>query len=301
MSISAVIRTKNSGQTLSFCLESIQKQSLPVREIIIVDSGSSDNTLAIAEQFGCQIIHYPSDTEFNYSRSLNIGIEQATGECVLILSSHVVLKYQNTIELMLAIWHNWHTACAVSLCRDAAQKVTKTPKLEDVRWNLINRYNFQGQGMYNFCSLIRKSDWEAYPFNEAMPRCEDQDWVQHFYQQQNTGSLIIRYPTVYYNNPYYNATKDAWDYITLGHYIDRYFISKKFVYEILGDALKELRARQFRKTIYNLTVAAYIVRDRLQGTQDIRSVYNSSLENKKRASTLLEHQRIEQTVEQTPL
>lgn len=290
MKISVVIRSKNSGQTLSHCLDSIQQQSFSIQEIILVDSGSSDDTLSIAKQYGCKIVHYPLDIAFNYSKSLNLGIQAATGDCILILSSHVILKYQNTIELMVSTWQNWHTACAISLCRDAVQTTTKVPKLEEVRWNLVNRYNFQGQGMYNFCSLIRKSDWEAYPFNEEIPRCEDQDWVRHFYQTSNTGSLIIRYPTVYYNNPYYNAKKDAWDYITLGHYIDRYFLSKQFVYKILSDALRELQVCQFSKAVYHLTIATYIIRDRLQGTHNIRSVYNSNLEaaeeSNSRASTI---------------
>jgi glycosyltransferase involved in cell wall biosynthesis len=281
MNISVVVRTKNSAATLARCLESIQEQSSPVREIIVVDSGSTDATLDIAEKYDCRIIHYPSEIEFNYSKSLNLGIHQAVSDRILILSSHVCLKYPNTIELMISAWGMWSTVCAVSLCRDSVEKTTKTPEVEDLKWDIINRYNFQGQGMYNFCSLIRKSDWQEYHFNEEMPRCEDQDWVRYFYQKYNTGSLIIRYPTVYYNNPHYNSTKDAWDYITLGHYIDNHFISKKFVYETLNDALKELRRLNFSKATYHLTVATYIVRDRWRGTSNIRSVYNESLEDRK--------------------
>lgn len=288
MKISAIIRTKNSAQTLGQCLDSLIHQTLHVNEIVIVDSGSTDATLSIVEQYRAQygeqysykIIYYPSDEEFSYSKALNLGIAQASGDHILILSSHVVLKHQNTLELMLAIWQNWQTACAISLCRDTVPTVTQPPHPNNVKWSLINRDNFRGQGMYNFCSMIRKSDWETYRFNEDIPRCEDQDWVLHFYKQNNTGSLIIHHPTVYYNNPYYNATKDAWDYIVLGHYIDRYFVSKQFVYKILGNALQELKAFHFSKAIYYFRIAEYIVRDRLQGTPNIRSIYNADLEVK---------------------
>jgi glycosyltransferase involved in cell wall biosynthesis len=279
MSISVVIRTKNSSQTIAQCLESVVNQSFSIHEIIVVDSGSNDDTLSIAEQYHCKIIHYPTDVEFNYSTALNLGIAQATGDHILILSSHVLMKYSNTIELMMSALNTWNSVCAVSMVRDSVQSIGHTPTVEQTKWAIVNRDNFKGQGMYNFCSLIRKSDWMQYPFNEQMPRCEDQDWVLHFYKQCNTGSLIIRYPTVYYSNPYYNATKDAWDYITLGHHIDRYFISKKFVFQILDNAVKELGTLNFKKFAYHLTVAYYLVRDRWQGSTVIRSVYNTYLDS----------------------
>ncbi len=53
-SLCAVIPTKDNMRTIQACLESI----LPVtRDIIVVDSGSTDGTLAICEKFGAKIIH----------------------------------------------------------------------------------------------------------------------------------------------------------------------------------------------------------------------------------------------------
>ena len=52
--IAAVLIVKNEGQNLRACLQSVVGW---VDEIVILDSGSSDNTLEIAAQFGARIFH----------------------------------------------------------------------------------------------------------------------------------------------------------------------------------------------------------------------------------------------------
>ncbi len=52
--IAAVLIVKNEGENLRACLQSVAGW---VDEIVILDSGSSDNTLEIAAQFGARIFH----------------------------------------------------------------------------------------------------------------------------------------------------------------------------------------------------------------------------------------------------
>ena len=47
-SVSIVIRTKNEEQWIGHCLDSIFSQSYRVSEVVIVDNGSTDNTLKFA-------------------------------------------------------------------------------------------------------------------------------------------------------------------------------------------------------------------------------------------------------------
>lgn len=56
--ISVIVPTFNAARTLAGTLEclSLTRPEL-VREIVIADGGSSDDTLAIASRFGCKIVH----------------------------------------------------------------------------------------------------------------------------------------------------------------------------------------------------------------------------------------------------
>ena len=71
--ISVLIRTYKSAKTLNEALSGISLKHGD--EIIIVDSGSTDATLHIAETYGAQIINAPRP--FHYSKSLNLGFKAA--------------------------------------------------------------------------------------------------------------------------------------------------------------------------------------------------------------------------------
>ena len=84
--ISVLIRTFNSGKTLEEVLA-----GLPLAEgdeFVVVDSGSTDDTLAIAKRHGARVIQ-PAGP-FNYSKSLNLGFAAARNPWVLVLSSHCI-------------------------------------------------------------------------------------------------------------------------------------------------------------------------------------------------------------------
>ena len=76
-SISIVIRTLNEERYLPKVLTAIhaQKNLFGPTEIIIVDSGSTDKTIEIAESFHCKILEI-SPESFTFGKALNIGFER---------------------------------------------------------------------------------------------------------------------------------------------------------------------------------------------------------------------------------
>jgi glycosyltransferase involved in cell wall biosynthesis len=67
---------------------------------ILVDSGSTDGTVFVAESFGARIVRIPS-SEFTFGRSLNLGIQVATRELIVIASAHVYPVYPDWLESLL--------------------------------------------------------------------------------------------------------------------------------------------------------------------------------------------------------
>lgn len=55
--ISVVIPALNEGAEIEKCLQSLHNQSFSAFEIIVVDNGSTDDTIAIARRFGCRVVH----------------------------------------------------------------------------------------------------------------------------------------------------------------------------------------------------------------------------------------------------
>jgi L-ascorbate metabolism protein UlaG (beta-lactamase superfamily) len=88
---SVVVRTLNEARYLGELLEGIAIQQTDGLdfEVVLVDSGSTDDTLAIAEHYGCRILHITRE-EFSFGRSLNMGCEAASGDILVITSGHCV-------------------------------------------------------------------------------------------------------------------------------------------------------------------------------------------------------------------
>jgi glycosyltransferase involved in cell wall biosynthesis/SAM-dependent methyltransferase len=83
--ISVIIPTKNAGPDFPTVLEKIKNQKgIASVEIIIVDSGSKDDTCEIAERSGCRVFLIKPE-EFNHGLTRNYGAEQASGEFIVFL------------------------------------------------------------------------------------------------------------------------------------------------------------------------------------------------------------------------
>jgi len=77
---------RNEERWLARCLDSVMGL---VDEIIIVDTGSTDNSVAIAERYGAVVLHDKWQDDF--ARPRNIGLKRATKNWILIMDPDEVL------------------------------------------------------------------------------------------------------------------------------------------------------------------------------------------------------------------
>lgn len=91
MEASVIIRTLNEARWLPELLDAVARQNLGGLEVetVIVDSGSTDETLAIAARHGCRVTHIRKE-DFTFGRSLNLGCEAARGKCLIFISGHCI-------------------------------------------------------------------------------------------------------------------------------------------------------------------------------------------------------------------
>lgn len=83
ISVSVIIPTFNAGSEFYWLLRKVLGQrGLSRVEVVVVDSGSSDGTPELAEEFGCKVVRIPS-SDFSHSYSRNLGADNATGDLYL--------------------------------------------------------------------------------------------------------------------------------------------------------------------------------------------------------------------------
>lgn len=100
--VSLVVPVRDEAAALPHLIESIKAQTLPPAEIIIVDGGSTDNTIEIARSLTatdrrCRIIEAGPATP---GRGRNIGFRAATSEWIAFVDSGIVLESKWLEELV---------------------------------------------------------------------------------------------------------------------------------------------------------------------------------------------------------
>lgn len=87
MKVSTITVTYNSAATVEDTIQSVCAQSYPDIEYLIVDGGSNDETLDIAQKYRDKISKIVSESDNGMYDAINKGIALATGEIVAILNS----------------------------------------------------------------------------------------------------------------------------------------------------------------------------------------------------------------------
>lgn len=111
-SISIVIPTYNSCRSLEECLHSIKAQEYPSEkvEIIIVDAGSTDDTLAIASREGvAKVLSNPLRTG---EAGKTVGIREAKGELLAFIDSDNILDGTDWLRKMVLPFENPEIFCS---------------------------------------------------------------------------------------------------------------------------------------------------------------------------------------------
>lgn len=102
--ISVIVPVLNEAETLGDCLRSILSQLTEYDELIVVDNGSSDESLRIAETFPVKLLH---ESRRGRSFARNRGIREARGEWIAFIDADVVLDEHWLSSMRRAIIPHW--------------------------------------------------------------------------------------------------------------------------------------------------------------------------------------------------
>lgn len=179
MLASVVIRTYNEEKYLGQLLAAVTKQKCKLVnfEIVIVDSGSTDETLKIAKKYGCRITHIDK-SDFTFGRSLNLGCEFANGDFFVFISGHCIPVNENWLDEL----------CKPLLDKKVSysygrQQGKDTTKFSEYRHfdKFFPEYSKLPQDGY-FCNnanaAITKEAWEVFKFDEELSGLEDMRLAQ---------------------------------------------------------------------------------------------------------------------------
>jgi rhamnosyltransferase len=131
--IGVFIPTFNGGSLWKKAVEALQRQRSDFDKILIIDSGSTDDTITVAQEAGFTVEKIPS-SEFNPGRTRNIGIHKIDCDIVVLLTQDSILM-DNSISLIAKVLNNESIAVAYGrqLPHDDATPIAKFARLFNYR------------------------------------------------------------------------------------------------------------------------------------------------------------------------
>lgn len=175
--ISVVIRSFNEEKHIGRLLHGIEEQDVGGQvETVLVDSGSTDATVSIAEHFGARIVRIRPE-EFSFGRALNRGCEAARGRTLVLASAHVYPLYDDWLRLLTAPLEDERIALSYGRQR-GGPRTRYAERQVFAHWYPERSVEVQEHPFCNNANAaIRRSLWEEHPYDEELTGLEDIAWA----------------------------------------------------------------------------------------------------------------------------
>lgn len=92
LNISVIVPSFNQGQYIGETLASLVSQDYENLQIIVIDGGSTDQTVSVIEQYAGKIAYWVSEKDKGQSEAINKGFAKASGDIITWLNSDDVYE-----------------------------------------------------------------------------------------------------------------------------------------------------------------------------------------------------------------
>jgi glycosyltransferase involved in cell wall biosynthesis len=181
--ISVITPSYNQGQFLERTILSILNQNYPNVEYIIIDGGSTDNSVEIIKKYETHIAYWVSEKDRGQTDAINKGMRKATGDIVCWINSDDILL-PGALQIV-ARYFNKHPD--IEFLNGLTVRIDKNDKILGIGHILNNKwfhkrgiYNISQQGMFWKKCIFDKVGELDETFHYAM----DTEWIIRLYENK---------------------------------------------------------------------------------------------------------------------
>lgn len=180
--ISVVVRALNEAEHIGALLSGLAAQTRRPDEVVLVDSGSTDDTVAIARAHGTSVVHI-EPRDFSFGRALNVGCRAAVGDVLVFASAHVYPVDRHWLARLIAPFDDPGVALAYG--GQSGDERTQFSELRLMRQWFPERSDPDQR--HPFCNnancAVRGDVWRELPYDEELTGLEDLDWAHRALQR----------------------------------------------------------------------------------------------------------------------
>jgi glycosyltransferase involved in cell wall biosynthesis len=139
--LSICMIVKNGAEWIAHCLESISQIA---SEIIIVDTGSTDRTIEIAQHYNASVFHFSWNDDFAAAR--NFSLSKAKSDWILVLDHDEELMSNHCLKLTKLINFSHYDIYYLNLISDSVDKIYRTTCINTLPRLFRNHLGIQYEG-----------------------------------------------------------------------------------------------------------------------------------------------------------
>ncbi len=176
MKLSIVIRTLNEERYLPKLLAALREQVLNgvLVETIVVDSGSTDDTIEIAKSYGCELLHIKKQ-DFTFGRSLNQGCEISSGAILVFISGHCIPEHKYWLSNLISPLINKSVSYVYGRQKGGESTQFSESQIFSKYFSALDKIPQDGFYCNNANAAILRDVWVKYRFDEELTGLEDMD------------------------------------------------------------------------------------------------------------------------------
>jgi len=215
--VSVIIPVKNAARYLDAQLGRVfSQEGAPVPEVLLIDSGSADDTLSVAARYPVRVVSIRPE-EFNHGETRNLGARESRGRFLVYLTQDALPADAAWLAGLLSPLrkdpavagsfsrHVPHPGCSLPLRRQLEEGWPQGGGLERIVKRVGSPEELERRKPHyvyfaNTSSCLRREVWERFPFRHV-EFGEDVDWAERV--------LLAGYALVY--EPY-SAVIHSHDY-----------------------------------------------------------------------------------------
>ena len=253
--ISIVVRCFNEERMIGRLLRGIEAQTRKPDQIVIVDSGSTDRTVEIARRHPVDI-HTIDPAEFSFGRSLNRGIEAASGDLVVMASAHVYPVYDTWLEHLTAPFED--EAVALTYGRQVGGPTTPYSESQILAtWFPAESQPRQTHPFANNANAaVRRAEWEKMPYDEELTGLEDLDWATKALERGMAIAYVAEAPVVHLHDERFAQTRNRYRREAIAHrrifkdpQMGRLEAARLFLANVVSDYVHAARDRALSRNL----------------------------------------------------
>lgn len=263
-SIEVIIRTKGASRLLVETVKSIVAQENIQPNIVIVNSGISDQGLRLLAD-RVTIIPYKSK-RYNYSEALNQAIPVLRSEFTLVISSHTCINNPLAVAYGISLLKDFPMAAAANFSEERHGLLSHS----SVDLSSFNGWN----GTWNTATLYRSCLLKERPFRPEVLSAEDQEWSRWVLEEKRMVIYHIAGCHCTNRNPKRHSLAKKlreWEFISAYAYSP--YLSFRFIAAKLRICAVQMARLKISEAIFELLVASVLIRVRLLGTYSTTSSY----------------------------